>query len=470
VESSKRGLCIVFAFLTAGVVIFGGSSRKADAVPVFSRKYHTSCMTCHVIFPKLNPFGEAFRLNGYRMPGETEEQVKQVPVSLGAEAYAKLWPKMVYPSTLPGNVPLAINVKMADLYASAEDDEGKQIIHNDFQFPQEANLFAAGTLGNHMGFFGELTYGELPDGSTEVEIEHARLDFVNAFGPEHLFNFRVGKLAPNAWDHFQEMWLMTDSGIDTFFEYNPIGFYGGTGLCEEEDCGISLPSNARAIEMYGIVAHRLLYVIGVDSPIGPGGPYGAYGSTTQKDVYGRVDYKIGGLALDGTTSPDEKLPPENWRETSFRLGFFGYGGNGDGVLYPVTDAAGEPFDEQDASFQRFGAYGSLYFGDLNLFGGYVHGKDNLQIFEPGSTVLYSSTSPTWNAWFVQADYVIVPPFQLSMRYQQLSPGDPAAPLTKLLTANVSFLAYANVKLMVEYNGDLQNSNNYSISTVLRAAF
>jgi hypothetical protein len=57
-----------------------------------------------------------------------------------------------------------------------------------------------------------------------------------------------------------------------------------------------------------------------------------------------------------------------------------------------------------------------------------------------------------------------------MRYQQLSPGDPAAPLTKLLTANVSFLAYANVKLMVEYNGDLQNSNNYSISTVLRAAF
>jgi hypothetical protein len=119
VESSKRAVCVVFAFLTAGIVIFGGGPRKADAVPVFSRKYHTSCMTCHVIFPKLNPFGEAFRLNGYRMPGETEEQVKQVPVSLGAEAYARLWPKMVYPSTLPGNVPLAINVKMADLYASA---------------------------------------------------------------------------------------------------------------------------------------------------------------------------------------------------------------------------------------------------------------------------------------------------------------------------------------------------------------
>ena len=139
--------------------------KTADAVPVFSRKYHTSCQTCHVIFPKLNPFGEAFRLNGYRMPGETEEQVKQVPVSLGSEAYEKLWPKMVYPSTLPGNVPLALNVKFADLYASAQDDAGHQILHNDFQFPQEVNLFAAGTLGNHMSFFGEFTYGELPDGS-----------------------------------------------------------------------------------------------------------------------------------------------------------------------------------------------------------------------------------------------------------------------------------------------------------------
>ena len=46
-------------------------------------------------FPKLNPFGEAFRLNGYRMPKETEEQIKIKPVSLGADAYKRLWPKTV---------------------------------------------------------------------------------------------------------------------------------------------------------------------------------------------------------------------------------------------------------------------------------------------------------------------------------------------------------------------------------------
>src|SRR5438477_1788673 len=105
VESSKRGLCIVFAILAVLYFVFGTSVPTASAVPAFSRKYHTSCQTCHVIFPKLNPFGEAFRLNGYRLPGETPDQVKQTPVSLGAEAYERLWPKMVYPSTLPGNVP-----------------------------------------------------------------------------------------------------------------------------------------------------------------------------------------------------------------------------------------------------------------------------------------------------------------------------------------------------------------------------
>src|SRR5689334_21011316 len=112
----------------------------ASAIPAFARKYETSCQTCHVGFPKLNPFGEAFRLNGYRMPKETEEQIKIKPVSLGAEAYKRMWPNAIYPSDLPGEVPLAMNIKMASIYASSLDDSGRTVTKNDFQFPQEANL------------------------------------------------------------------------------------------------------------------------------------------------------------------------------------------------------------------------------------------------------------------------------------------------------------------------------------------
>src|ERR1035437_1187081 len=161
-------------FMAVGMALSCLVSTRANAVPAFSRKYQTSCQTCHSIFPKLNPFGTAFRLNGYHLPGETEEQVKQKPVSLGADAYARMWPEMVYPSSLPGNVPFALNVKMASLYASSHDDTGKTIVHNDFQFPQEANLFAAGTLGNSFSFLSEVTYAENPDGRSSVEIEQAR--------------------------------------------------------------------------------------------------------------------------------------------------------------------------------------------------------------------------------------------------------------------------------------------------------
>jgi hypothetical protein len=113
VSRTTHGFRWVLLGLVAGLILFEAS--PAGAVPAFSRKYQTSCQTCHAIFPKLNPFGQAFRLNGYHLPAETAEQIRQKPVSLGAEAYERMWPEMVYPSDLPGNVPFALNVKMEDI-------------------------------------------------------------------------------------------------------------------------------------------------------------------------------------------------------------------------------------------------------------------------------------------------------------------------------------------------------------------
>jgi hypothetical protein len=466
VKIDERGLVRVFRFLAAALVLFGTAPR-AGAVPVFSRKYQTSCQTCHAIFPKLNPFGEAFRLNGYRMPMETEEQVKQPPVSLGSEAYERIWPAMVYPSDLPSFAPVAINVKMADLFASSHDDTGRQIIHNDFQFPQEANLFSAGTLGKNFSFFGEVTYGERPDGGSDVEIEHARLDVDSAFGPEHMFNFRIGKFAPNLYDGFQEMWIMTDNGVDTMFTFNPIGIRGGTGLSEEG--GVSLPGRMRAIEMYGVAAHRVFYTIGVGNALGPGGPNDTFGSSSRKDVYARLDYKIGGMGLDGDTT-GVTLPPENWREKSLRVGVLGYYGDGSKIDFDIADDSGTPFKMRDRHYDRFGIFASWYFGDLNVFGVALHGRDKLDLRDPDTLSEVNTTTRTYDAWFAQADYVITPPFQLSLRYENLRVADPATPSIRTLNANFSFLARANIKAMLEYNRDLRDAKNYTLATVLRFAY
>jgi hypothetical protein len=223
--------------------------------------------------------------------------------------------------------------------------------------------------------------------------------------------------------------------------------------------------------MYGVAAHRFFYTVGVDSPIGvgSGGPLGSFASSSKKDVYARIDYKLGGMGLDGDTT-GVKLPPENWRETSFRLGILGYTGNGTGIDFPVTDENGNTFNQQDVSYRRIGAYGSLYLGDLNLFGVALHGKDRLRLFDPTTGTMISTRNTTYDSWFLQADYVFAPPFQASVRYEQLRAADPAVPLIQTLNANFSFLAYANIKLMLEYNRDLNNSQNYTIAGVLRAAF
>jgi hypothetical protein len=241
----------LFLFLTA-------NAASAYAVPAFARKYQTSCSTCHIVFPKLNAFGEAFRLRGYRMPDETEDMVKQPPVSLGAPAYKKLWPKAIWPGEISSNVPLAVNIKLADVNTSTLNDDGTVThVNNDLQFPQEANIFGAGTLGDHVSYLAEVTFGENPDSSVSVELEHARLQFDSPFGKEDLFHFRLGKFAPNVADGFQEMWISTDAGIDSLFAYNPIGVNGGTGLAEDmSPAPISFPTTVRGIEGYGIIAHR----------------------------------------------------------------------------------------------------------------------------------------------------------------------------------------------------------------------
>jgi hypothetical protein len=80
------------------------------ALPIFARRYETSCTTCHVLPPKLNAFGIAFRNNGYRIPLNEEKLIKTPDVALGAPAWKQLWPKAVWPGAIPGMPPVAVRV------------------------------------------------------------------------------------------------------------------------------------------------------------------------------------------------------------------------------------------------------------------------------------------------------------------------------------------------------------------------
>jgi len=448
------------------VILLGATASTAYAVPAFARKYQTSCQTCHIVFPKLNAFGEAFRLRGYRMPGETEEMVKEPPVSLGAPAYKKLWPRAIWPGEISSAVPLAVNVKLADVNTSSLNDDGSVThVNNDLQFPQEANIFGAGTLGDHVSYLTEVTFGENADSSVSVELEHARLQFDSPFGKEDLFHFRIGKFAPNVVDGFQEMWISTDAAIDSLFAYNPIGANGGTGLAEDvSPTPISIPASVRGIEGYGIIAHRAMWVAGLANGIGPGAD-GRFDGNNAKDVYGRFDYKIGGMGLDGYTG-NAAIPDKNWRDNSVRVGVFAYRGDGSNIDFP-SDTEGQTI--QDLHFLRTGVYVSAFYQDLNVFGAYLHGTDSLQLFADGAP-LGAIFEPDYKAWFTQADYLIYPWLQGTFRYEMLTPGDRTVPALKTGVFNVSALIRANVKAMLEYQRDLRQGENHSLNGLVRFAF
>ena len=453
----------VVLLVTIGVM---SKTEPVHAIPAFARKYQTSCQTCHVIFPKLNAFGEAFRLNGYRMPGETEEMIKEKQVSLGSEAYKRLWPAAIWPGEISSTVPLAVNIKFANITTSTLNSDGTVTsIKNDMQFPQELNIFGAGRLGDHVSYLSEVTFGQNPDSSVSAEIEHAHIQFDSPFGPENAFHFRLGKFAPNLVDGFQEMWLMTDAGIDSLFAYNPIGVSGGTGL--GEDTGIELPKLVQGVEAYGVINHRFLWVGGMVNGI-PGTD--RFDGNNAKDVYARLDYKIGGMGLDGDTG-GKPVPDKNWRDNSLRIGALVYRGNGTHITFPSDpEAPSASPGIQDTTFMRTGLYASAMLGDLNVFGAYVHGTDNLQMIDPESLAPLSVINPNFHALFTQADYVIYPWLQAAVRYETLTPADRSVQSLRSGVVNLSALIRANVKGIVEYQRDLREGTNHSLNVFLRFAF
>jgi hypothetical protein len=448
------------------------SVPDAEAIPAFARKYRTSCQTCHIAYPKLNAFGQAFRRLGYRMPAETEDMIKEIPVSLGAPAYKRLWPDSVWPSDIPGTVPLSLNTVLTNLSERTTEDGETTTIKNDFRFPEEVSILSGGTLGETLSFFGEMVFAQEVDG-VGVELEHAQLNFNGPFGSGAAFNLKVGRLMPESSQIFGHSYLLTSEGPAVMLMFNPIGHGGGSEIGGEHGGGIALPHGVDGLEAYGILRHRFLYSGGISNGIGPG-PDSA-DVNNAKDVFGRISYKLGGLALDGD---GYVASDKNWRERSFEIGVFGYRGDGKGMFFPAhheAEGGMEPMEQveiEDPNFHRVGFDANLFFQDLNVLGSYVRGTDTLATYavEGDERSLSGQGDFSYDAWFIEADYVIMPWLHGALRYEWLKPALEGAPDFKRIVPNVTALIRANVKFYVEYQRNLGESDDYALATSVRLVF
>jgi hypothetical protein len=298
---------LFLVLIPAILVLPGLFPAPSSALPAFARKYGTSCLTCHTIYPKLNSFGEAFRRNGFRFPGIDSDFVKQETIPMGQEAQKKEFPNAVWPATVPGSVPLAAGfnghaVTHPDRKAGGTAaDNGARFILKDLV--EEGHLWAGMSFDDQISFFGELTV--TPDGAS---LELAHLHVNDVVGPKHALNLVAGKMLPTLSSFGPRSSYLVDLGVTPI---SVTGLYGATS--ESWNVGGAYSG----VEANGSLRGRFGWALGTNA--------GANADTRDaQNIYAHAEYKLGGMRLDGEDSSGVANPQRPWAETAITLEGFYY--------------------------------------------------------------------------------------------------------------------------------------------------
>jgi hypothetical protein len=490
-------------FLSIAVVAFLVNLFTLDvqAIPAFARKYKTSCVTCHVAYPKLTPFGEAFRRNGFQFPESTDpEYIKEEPVSLGAEAYKEMFPESVWPGQIPGTAPLAVR------FEGEYDIAPKADITNDLRVPRSMTVLTGGTLGENISFYSDI---HLFDHGDVGFLNRAFLQFSNLLNdwiPLSALNVKVGQftIAANPFAMHRDAFTLTPIGLNV---YRPemedsleAGHHGGAG---------SLELTQRGVEVDGVLKHHFGYALGVLNGNGIGAAdhdTGKFDDNSMKDVYFRLAYKIGGMGLDGYTGEGEESFTEGseyWIDNSIRIGVFGYLGDAASEMEPESEGeehehapsilslrimdeghdheegGGDMEMEEDQEHQqpqtqvarmvsgtkRIGFDLSLYYQSLNFFGAVLLAKDDIEgIDNDASSII----------WFAESDYVFYPWLIGALRYDMVlfksGEHDAETKDAKRLVPHLTILPRANMKFVLESPINLEDTDEVSILVGFDYAF
>lgn len=386
------GICLLLA------------AAPARAIPAFARKYGTSCETCHTVYPKLTPFGEAFRRNGFLFPGEDNDYIKGGTVALGQDAYKKVFPNAVWPGTVADSVPIAVGINGQAMFhpdtksSAAKADNNTMFSFNDLV--AEAHLFAGGSFSENITYFSEVTLT-----NSGVSIEHANVHFNNLFGPKHLFNLTVGRFFP------------TLTSFGTHSSYVADTIYPGmsvTGLYGSATPSFNLADKYNGVELSGTAAGRFIYSIGANAGAN-------LDMRPTENAYAHVGFKVGGMRLDGEGDTAGN-PDKPWAENSFTADVFGYRSAShytpaaqmgtDGMGNPTTTArpdaddttwlAGANVRLQLQSFElNAGAYNEWHNSGFLDSNGNVGGGKALAFYGEASYIVFPWLVPAFRAELIQ---------------------------------------------------------------------
>lgn len=498
--ASKRTV-FLGALIALFFVLF--ATQSAQAIPVFSRKYRTSCITCHAGFPKLNSVGEAFRRNGYQFPQDDDILVKDEPIPMGSEHYKEMWPNSLWPNDIPHLPPLSLRARLGYFQALA-NGPGNNEPSSDFRFPMDYSLMSGGTLGKDISFYANVIlagrgghggegggHGGMGEAAgLESSLERVFVQFDNLFAwseeddedgmrlgrrwitlPRHAMVLRVGQFEPLViapWASIHRQLSITP------FLPN-LATIGGNSF--------SFEPAQRGLELNGIIRQYNSYSIGLGNG---NGVETAWDNNSQKDYYFRINRKWWGFPLDGVLGQAElvddeamsEAPGEDemapigldfWREIQFQTGFFGYFGRNEASV-TVEDhvelrlADGGVFDldvprtiTRPDRFERLGFDVRWQYQDLDIYGVWVYGWNSDPISDEDPNVIMPDEMMTW---FVEADYYFKPWFIGYSRYEELTfRGDEREAEAGIKRGIIGVAAYirVNMRLNTEFVVDARGN-------------
>lgn len=141
-NATKRILTILAAVCAA----VAGVATEAHAVASFARQTGLPCSSCHTTVLELTPLGRLFKLNGYTFTGVPQITQKGGATKAGLDIT----------SWLPLSAFLQISYS-----ATNKPQPGTQ--NGNFELPQSASLFLAGSMASHAGGFIQVTYDAQAD-------------------------------------------------------------------------------------------------------------------------------------------------------------------------------------------------------------------------------------------------------------------------------------------------------------------
>jgi hypothetical protein len=484
-NTRRRLFLFLISILT--VILLTGTSY---AIPAFSRQYGTSCSTCHLDFPKLNDFGKAFKDAGFKFPKDDETFIKIPPVMLGAPAQAEIWPKAIFPGTIPGLPPIGMRFNTFFQVVSANrnnfnvqhpGDPTMQpfIPRTDFQ-PGLLSIFMAGNFGSDIAFWvdddisvgGANSNGGLGDGY---------LKFVNIGRfmklPKDALSFRVGQFELDLPFSQARSWNL--SGWDIYDEAN-VGVLNGLSPQQNVNNGFAFSSAAQGVEFSGghnyEGYHYSLAIVNQNtsgasaSGVNVSPVVGFVSDSNFKDLYARFSYRFN-LERDPAVRHDiQAAGPSGPRDhTYLTLGSYYFYGRS---VQRFSNGASTDVITAREPFYRVGGDFSFNYRTLNFFGLYMAGHDqNLLPFPAGAPVGFvGSRAATFSGGWLEADYLALPWIMAIMRWDTVrSTADringigadianppatsffsPFSSSRNRFTPGIQFLIHANIKTSFEY--------------------